>query len=1061
MQICPNCGEENPPRFRLCGFCGTPLAATLPPQEVRKTVTIVFSDLKGSTSLGESTDSEALREVLSAYFDRMRVELEAHGGLVEKYIGDAIMAVFGLPKLHEDDALRAVRAAAGMQRALVTLNEELERRWGVRLTNRTGVNTGEVVAGDTSTGQRLATGDAVNVAARLEQAAGEMEVLLGDLTYRLVRDEVDVDEVEPLELKGKAERVPAYRLVGVRDGAGPAREGSAPLVGRKTELRKFRRSLEDAADDRTAYMVTLIGEPGVGKTRLVEEFVRQAESEALVLRGRCLPYGNGITFWPLVEMVRQGAGIDQRETLEAAREKLTAFVAGGGDDVVQRVGSAVGLSQEQFPVAEIFFGVRRLVETLAAERPLVLLFEDIHWAEETLLDLIEHLTDVAEAPLLVACAARRELLDKRSGWGDQARSERIVLEPLSADESEEIVANLLGQAAVGDEIRSRIVEAAEGNPLFVEQLLSMLIDDGVLGLEEGVWVASQELPESAVPPTIQALLAARLDSLEREEKAVVEPASVIGYVFATDAVRELAPDPVKEEVTAHLGALSGKQLVEADRSAVDEERFRFHHILIRDTAYQALLKRTRATLHERFVQWADRVNEDRALEYEEILGYHLEQAFRYLSELGPLDDHGREVGSDASRRLASAGQRAFGRGDMPAAVNLLQRATDLLPEDDVKRLFLLPVLAEALLDVGEFGRAGEIAEEARDHALTTGNSRLHADATLVQLLLRRFADDGEGWSDEVLREAPRAIEVFEEYGDDAGLAKAWRLIAGVHGTAGRYGEAADASQRGREHARSAGDRRRELGNSASLAMAALFGPTPVERAVRECEDVLEQARGDRSTEGIALCAVAQLYAMRGEFDRARDAYRRAESSLDELGRKVLAASVSQDASEVEMLAGDPEAAERELRRGYHILEEVGERYLMSTVVALLAQAVYAQGRYSDADDLANLAEAMTTEDDVVSQALWRSIRAKLLARDGKADEAEAIGAEAVELLRTTDSLERQAQALEHLADARAIAGRLETAADALTEAIELYERKGNEVSAERARRALPAETSSA
>src|SRR5581483_10184370 len=392
MQVCPGCGEENPDKFRLCGFCGTPLAPALPPQEVRKTVTIVFSDLKGSTNLGEALDSESLREVMSRYFDEMRAELERHGGTIEKFIGDAVMAVFGLPTLHEDDALRAVRAAAGMKRALERLNGELERVWGVRLTNRTGVNTGEVVAGDPSAGQRLVTGDAVNVAARLEQAAPANEVLLGELTYRLVKDAVEVEAVEPLELKGKAERVPAYRLLSVREqGEGWTRRRDAPMVGREQELDTLLASFDAAVAERACRLATVVGDAGVGKSRLNEEFLASIGERARVLSGRCLSYGEGITFWPLVEVVRQAASIEEEDTPGVARAKLVSLAGPEGDDVVERVASAIGLSPETFPIEELFWGARKLLESLAREQPLVVLFDDIHWAEPTFLDLVEHL----------------------------------------------------------------------------------------------------------------------------------------------------------------------------------------------------------------------------------------------------------------------------------------------------------------------------------------------------------------------------------------------------------------------------------------------------------------------------------------------------------------------------------------------------------------------------------------------------------------------------------------------------------------------------------------------
>jgi class 3 adenylate cyclase len=509
MALCPNCGEENPDRFRLCGFCGTPLVPPVAPQEVRKTVTIVFSDLKGSTAMGEKLDSEAVREVMSRYFDEMRDALERHGGTVEKYIGDAIMAVFGLPRVHEDDALRAVRAAAEMRERLGVLNEELDRRWGVTVGNRTGVNTGEVVAGDPTTGQRLVTGDTVNTAARLEQAAPPSDVLIGETTYRLVRHAVEVEEVDALELKGKAERVPAYRLVSVHEAESVERRHDSPLVGRTHELGVLRDALASAERDGSCRLVTVVAQAGVGKSRLIEEFVQSAQPEARMFRGRCLPYGRGITFWPLVEIVRDAAGLRDDDPPEVGQAKLLDIAGPGGEDAAARVASAVGLAATDFPLDEVFWGTRKLLELQALRQPLVVVFEDIHWAESAFLDLIEHVRSTAAAPLLLVCAARPDLLEQRPDWAEQGPL--FELQPLSEEESAQVIEHLLGDAAIPAEVRARIITAAEGNPLFVQQVLSMMIDDGLLRREDGRWVPTGDLADLAIPGSIQALLAARLD----------------------------------------------------------------------------------------------------------------------------------------------------------------------------------------------------------------------------------------------------------------------------------------------------------------------------------------------------------------------------------------------------------------------------------------------------------------------------------------------------------------------------------------------------------------------
>jgi len=1046
--LCAGCGAQNPEIARFCLTCGTPLAEA-PPQEVRKVVTIVFSDLKGSTNLGEALDSEALREVMTRYFDVMKAELERHGAAIEKFIGDAVMAVFGLPRLHEDDALRAVRAAAGMQRALGALNDELELRYGVRLANRTGVNTGEVVAGDPTAGQRLVTGDAVNVAARLEQAAGKDEVLLGELTYRLVRNSVEVETVEPLELKGKSERVPAYRLVRVSDEAAEVRQSEAPMVGRGDELARLNEAFEVAVASRTCHLVTVIGEAGVGKSRLTEEFRRAVAQHGDVLSGRCLPYGEGITFWPVVETVRSAAGIVTDDTHESALAKLDELASEAGADVVARVASAIGLSPTPFRVEELFWGIRRFLETLSRRRPLVLIFEDVHWAEPNLLELVEHLMDTVEdAPLLLLCPSRPELLERRPDWGDRQNALRIVLERLSADKSRQIVENLLGQAELDGEVRSRIIDASEGNPLFVEQMLSMWIDDGLLRCDNGRWLPAADLESVTVPPTIQALLAARLDTLTHDERAVLQPASVVGYVFAQEPLHELVPSDVGDRLDAHLATLTGKQLVRPEPSA-GEGSHRFHHILVRDTAYESILKRGRADLHRRFVRWADRVNADRAIEYEEILGYHLEQAYRYLSELGPLDDDGREVRADAARRLGSAGDRAFARGDMPAAANLLHRAERLLPPGDPLRLELRPTLGSALLLVGELERANAVVSETIEEAIAAGDRRQEHRARIVREFVRPQLDPAVR-VDEVSRVASEAIATFESLGDDVGLARAWRLQSEVGRLTLRYGESTQALEHALAHARRARDRREEELILTWLGARWCFGPTPVDEAISRCTEMLEQGQGSPWLEAAALVMLAFLTAMRGEFAEARRLNDRSKSIVRELGLKHSLAGRAQVAAIIEGLAGEPEAARRELLEGYGLLAEMGETDLRSTLAAYLAHALYELGRDDEAEAFARTSEALSAADDVVSQVKWRLARAKILARRGELEAAEELAGEAVGLISSTDCFDDHGNALIDLARVLRLAGRGDDARPMVEEALLLFQQKGNIVSFGRA-----------
>ena len=1043
MKTCASCGTENPDIARFCLACGSQLADAPAPQETRKVVTIVFSDLKGSTSLGEALDSEALREVMTRYFDAMRGELERHGGVIEKFIGDAVMAVFGLPRLHEDDALRAVRAASGMQAALEELNVELDRHYGVKLTNRTGVNTGEVVAGDPSTGQRLVTGDAVNVAARLEQAAAEREVLLGELTYRLVRDSVDVVEVEPLTLKGKAEPVPAYQLVRVKDTGDAGVTRSAPIVGREGELEMLEAILAETVATSSARLVTLVADAGVGKSRLMAEFLERIADRAFTLQGRCLPYGDGITFWPLAEALKSACGIVNDDSAEPALAKLASLAGGAGPGVTERLAALIGLRPEPFPMEELAWAVRRLLEHAATERPVVLVVEDVHWAESTLLELIEQLARaIDDAPVLIVCPARPSIVDENPEWSVGERATRIDLEPLGAEASRSMIETVLGGGTVDPDVLDRVVAAAEGNPLFAEQLLRMLVDDGILERRNGGWHATGSLEELHVPPTIQALLAARLDTLAGGERSVIEPASVIGYVFAEAAVTALAPPEMSPRVRGELTTLAQKHLVQHVDDG-DEGQHRFQHIMIRDTAYDGILKRGRADLHERFVTWADEVNRDRGAEFEEILGYHLEQAWTYLSELGPLDDHGRAIGEDGARRLASAGRRAFARGDVPAAANLLGRAAALLPSHHPDRLRLLPEHGEALLMTGRFDEASRALEEAIGQAPTAPADA--ARATLVRLLVR-LRTGAEGWSPETVEEDITAtISIFEAAGDEAGLAMAWRLLAWAAGTACRFGDAADASRKAVEHARRAGDVRQERRAATAYAAAASLGPTLVDEAIDRCEAAMEQTAGDRQSEGQLLAVLAGLYAMQGEFEHARTQTARSRTTFEELGLEMENARLGMDTGAIERLAGNLDGAVSELGSAYDALDALGETFARSTVAGFLAQTLLEQGALDEANAYCERSRELTTDADIATQALWRYVRGRILAREGAADAAEEIVREAIALLDPTDAIMYQIEAQVALGEALIAAARSDEARVALERARTLAETKGGVV----------------
>ncbi len=1041
MPTCPQCGQQNPDGFKFCGACGAVLAEETPaPREVRKTVTVVFSDVTGSTALGERLDPESLRRVMGRYFDEMQAVVEAHEGTVEKFIGDAVMAVFGIPVLHEDDAVRAVRAAAEMRARLAGLNEELERDWGVTIAVRTGVNTGEVVAGDASSGQRFATGDAVNVAKRLEEAAPANEILLGETTHRLVRDAVEVEPVEPLEVKGKGEPVSTYRLLSIEPGAeGRARRLDSPMVGRERERALLERAYERAAGERGCHLFTVLGTAGVGKSRLLAEFLKGLGDSATVVGGRCLPYGEGITFWPLFEVLRKLYGDELVSAIEArlAGDENAELIA-------SRVGAAVGLAESGSATEETFWAVRKLLEAQARDQPLVLVFDDLQWGQPTFLDLLEHVADWSrDAPILLICLARPEFLDDRPGWGGgKFNATSVLLERLSDEDSAELVHNLLGQAGLADDVRGRITDSAEGNPLFVEEMLAMLIDDGLLQRSNGDWVPAGDFQSVAVPPTIQALLAARLDRLGSNERAVIERASVEGKVFHLGGVVELSAAEARAGVGAHLQTLVRKELVRPDSADLPgEDAFRFRHLLIRDAAYDGMPKELRADLHERFAAWLEGVTRNRRVEYEEILGYHLEQAYGYRAELAPVDDAVRELGIRTAGHLESAGRRALVRGDRPATTNLLSRAQALLPPGDTHLPGLLVELGAALQEQGELENADRLYAEAADAAQRLGNRALELRAKLERAFLRTLVDPNAGESFHQLTES--AIPELERLGDEQILSVAWRMVAHADLVALRGAEMEQALGRSIEHARRAGDRRGELEGLGWLIRLQWFGPSPVEVGIGLCERALTETEDEPGVASIAMQVLGLLYGLRGEFDRGRELLGQARSTQIELGMEIArAAGTTMMLASLERLAGDYKAAETALRPAIEVLRQAGEKGYYSTLLGYLAYIVYAQGEYDEAEELARQADEAGGADDIETQRLSHGVRATVLARRGETAEAERLVRAAVELLAPTDALISQAESMMDLVEVLELADRPDEASAAAREAARLYAAKG-------------------
>jgi class 3 adenylate cyclase/tetratricopeptide (TPR) repeat protein len=1015
MATCPSCGHENRSGARFCDSCGAQLEIA-EARELRKVVTVLFCDVRGSTALGEELDSESLRRVMERYFDVARRVIESHGGTIEKFIGDAVMAVFGVPVVHEDDALRAVRAAAELRDGLGEVNADLRGEFGIELAVRIGVNTGEVVTG---AGGTLVTGDAVNVAARLEQAAGVNEILIGERTRRLAEGALELEPAEPIDAKGKSEPVLAHRLSSVRRDA-PAflRRFDAPFVGRSDELAQLRQAYARAAGDSSCHLFTLLGTAGIGKSRLTQEFLSTLDG-AIVLRGRCLAYGQGITYFPLVEIVEKLATEDELGELLERDPDARRFL--------NTVAGAIGAAES--PVHsrdEIFQAVRKLFESLARERPLVVVLDDLHWAEETFLELVDHLADWSrDAPILLLCMGRPELLDDRPNWGGgKLNATTTLLEPLPAADADTLVDNLLQGHRLADDLRARITATAEGNPLFVEQMLALLEENG---------------GEVVVPPTIQSLLATRLEQLPTGERVAAERASVIGKEFWASPLAKLGAD------VSTLPALVRKELVRPHRSATfpNDDAFRFRHLLIRDAAYEAMPKELRSQLHERFAGW---LTESRS-GFDEIVGFHLEQAYRLREQLGPVGDDARALAEQAGERLGAAGRRALERDDLPGGINLLTRANDLLEADSRSRRGLLITLGHALLDAGQLEQARESFSAAHDAGLRAGDDAVAARARfgLAQLLAAGAASGQELLLDEVME----AFSVVEALADDPALAEGWATVAQFRSWLGRSAEAADAYRRAALHARRCGNRRLERDAIGTQTIQEAWGHLSADQGLTECDELIRREQGTL-LEALALGARALYGSWHADISGARADVERARALLRDFGNDLLANASAMIEACIDLEAGDALAAESVAREGYEGLEQLGERGFRSTVACFLAEALYQQGRLDEAEQFATEGGELASGDDFVSQNRSRAVRAKVLARRGQTVRAEELAQEAVAIVARTDSYGEHGEALLHQAEVLCLGGKLDESRAAVEEALTLFERKGATSSAERA-----------
>jgi class 3 adenylate cyclase len=746
---------------------------------------VVFADVVGSTALGERVDPETLRWAMKRWFERMGSAIERHGGTVENFIGDAVMGVFGIPVVHEDDALRAVRAAVEMREEVAALRGELRRERGIELRARIGVNTGEAVTGAGAAGGSFTAGDMVNVAARLEQAGRPGDILLGRDTFSVVRHAVDAEPVAPLTVKGKRAALEAYRLVAVApDARGRPARPRAPMVGRQRERRRLLDTFHQAVADRSCHLFTVLGAAGVGKSRLVAEVLETIDGAATVAVGGCLSYGDGLTWWPLVEALGD-TGLLERAGPDAGDAAKRVF------ELLEPSGAAVAHE-------EACWAVRKVLEALGRERPTVLVVDDLQWAEPPLVDVIEHVADWArDSPLLLLIMARPELLDARPGWGGgKPNATSVLLEPLGEAEAGDLLRHLLGTARLGDRAVARILDVAEGNPLYVEEIVAMLADQGHLDVPDGDVAI-------AIPPTIHALLAARLDDLGDGERAAIEAAAIEGKEFARAPVEALVGERMRDEVGGHLLSLVRTDLIRP--AGAQEGTFRFRHQLIRDAAYDGIPKDTRAALHERFADWLEQHRPDLP-SGDELLGHHLERAVLLRRELGAGEASTADLAARASASLVRAGRRAAVREE-PAAARLLERAAALA--SDSERATVLVDLSGALQSEGELLRGTATAQEAVRLAQAAGDRRTATRARLAELSITmgqtETGTDIAGFEAVV----KPLISELEQLDDDEGLAAGLRLMGYI--TMERYAGLPRARDRPRRACGQAAGRRARYG----------------------------------------------------------------------------------------------------------------------------------------------------------------------------------------------------------------------------------------------------------
>jgi len=970
------------------------------PAPVRRAATVLVAQL----SFERETDPETARLAIGRARERADEIVLQHGGTFVAGLGGELTWVFGIPLVREDDALRALRAADELRTVLSGGPSSAVPPLTVRL----GVASGEVIA--ESRGDLF--GDPVAEASTLAHAASPEDILIGGETRHLVRSAI---RDEPA-LEGGV-----WRLLELdRQPIRPAT--ASPMVGREEELERSLAAFAAVREQGDAKLLTIVGEAGIGKSRLVRELRRRLAGEANVIGGRCLSYGQGITFWPLREALIEAAGEESR-----AGVRRLLGVADDADVVTDIVAAALDLGPAQSVGEQLPWAVRRLLEVLSAKQPLLLVIDDVHWADAPLLDLVDYLVDWLRAPVLLVCSARPELLDTRPSWGGgHAQVSSVVLGPLDDAAALRHLENQLGHRPLSEAQREQILGAAEGNPLFVEQLLQM-------SAENPAWDQ-----DAQIPGTIQALLSARLDRLGPGERALIECAAIVGRQFWRSAVRELLPVEAQPSTDQYLRALVHRGLIRPDRGVLaGEEQLRFHHILIRDVAYRSTPKSSRSELHERFAEWLI----PRGEVYDEFVGYHLEQAFRYRVELGSPDDDSAALAGRAGDHLIAAGRRTFARGDAHASVRLLRSGQAMLEAAGRKEPGVLLGLGGALSECGDLREAEQVLTAAYDQARELGDDNLAARAS-IDLSFNQVVIDPSVPLGEMLRVADEAVRTFDRTGDHGGIARAWHHVAMVHWIQSRGGDMEEALERAMTHAERAGDRHMQSRILSYLARATMTGPRPVTEGVERCTGILERAGDDVVLTAVTETMLGMLEAMRGDFSLARSYADAARRRLAAVGLTVTVAVLQMYSGWIELMAESPERALPGVQDAFDLLDRVGEGHRRAMTAAMLSRLLFFCGDYDGCERYLTISAESASPDDAAAQAVWRGTRARLLAATGALAEARRLADSAVGALAATDYLRLQGGALVDRATILTALGEDDAVAGDLRDARALFERKG-------------------